>query len=144
MAFDTTKFQTTWITNGIDSDCIDYAEAMGEHLCSLENGRPGRNALTNSQIRNFFGEVKRIQQMIGTDEKKWQENQSDFQLLRPKLAYAESRVVKSNRNSTIKDFRTVIEAAHRAVEKDKLNHFKNFVDFMEAVLAYHKASGGKD
>ena len=57
MSFKNKKFNNEWILSGINSECIDYAEEMGEYLCDLKNGRPGRNALTNSQIRNFFGEV---------------------------------------------------------------------------------------
>jgi CRISPR type III-A-associated protein Csm2 len=61
-------------------------------------------------------------------------------LLRPKIAYAEARVLSKTQNSRIQDFRKIMEKAHLAVSDEK--HFQNFVDFLEATLAYHKFYGG--
>jgi CRISPR type III-A-associated protein Csm2 len=58
------------------------------------------------------------------------------------LAYAEARVKSKTANSRIEDFRKVMEKAHVSVQNS--TQFQNFVDFLEAVLAYHKAAGGKD
>lgn len=107
-----------------------------KHICDLQNGRPGRMALTTSQIRNFFGEVKRIQ------AKKYDNDKSAFLLIRPKLAYAEARAIQKGGKSRITDFRQVIERAHGAVSNQ--TQFQNFVDFLEATLAFHKFYGGRD
>lgn len=127
------EFKKEWIQNSITDDCINFTEKFGEHLA--------RNGFTTSQIRNVFGEIKRIQ-MNGFDA-----NKTDFLLLRPKIAYAAKRATANNRNTGPADFEQVIKEAHLAVDTGKSGdtvRFENFCDFVEAVLAYHKAAGGKD
>ena len=137
------SFSTDWISKGIESEMVDYAKWFGYYLCDVQaNDRAGWDALTTSQIRNFFGEVKRIQ------AKGFKEEKTAFLLIRPKLAYAEARVKANSKGKPrIIDFREIVEKAHGAVETktDKAEQqFQNFVDFLEAVLAYHKFYGGKD
>jgi CRISPR-associated protein Csm2 len=137
------NFNSDWINKGIDDAAINFAEEFGKHLCDLQPGkdgkpRPGDMALTTSQIRNFFGEIKRIQ------AKGFEDNRAAFLLIRPKLAYAEARVVAKSRSkkARITEFRSIMESGHKMVtNKDQ---FQNFVDFLEATLAYHKFYGGKD
>jgi CRISPR-associated protein Csm2 len=131
------SFSSQWITDGIDEDTVTFADKFGCHLCDLStDNRGGRMAMTTSQIRNVFGEVKRIQ------AKGYKEEKASFLLLRPKLAYAEARVIAKSGRSRIQDFRKVMEKAHIAVKNEV--HFQNFVDFLEATLAYHKFYGGRD
>lgn len=131
-----TDFKTQWITGKLEPESIKYAEEFGKHLCDLQGDRPGRMALTTSQIRNFFGEIKRIQGQ-GYDKER-----TAFLLIRPKLAYAEARILSKSGKTRMSDFRKVVEMAHNVVSTS--SHFKNFVDFLEAILAYHKAYGGRD
>ena len=78
-------------------------------------------------------------------------------MVRPKLAYAEARATAKNPRNRISDFRGVMDKAHSAVydnmdqstSEDRLKlvleaRFQRFVDFFEAILAYHKAYGGRD
>jgi len=129
-----------WITGGINEQAITYAESFGIELVHptvlKKDGSTyidKNGGLTTTQIRNFFGEVQRIK-MKGYEE-------SQFVLLKPKLAYA----VKRNETAGAKDFKLVFEAAINAVihSENKNKSFNNFADFFEAVLAYHKAYGGK-
>lgn len=137
MPFNINNFKSSWISEGIENETVLYAENFGKHLCDLQpDGRLGRMAMTTSQIRNVFGEIKRIQ------AKGYKEEKSSFLLLRPKIAYAEARVKAKSGRSRIEDFRKVMDEAHLAVKDEK--SFQNFVDFMEATLAYHKAAGGRD
>ncbi len=132
-----TTFKSVWIKDGIDEQTVAFAQEFGEYLCDKQPDlRLGRMAMTTSQIRNVFGEVKRIQAKGYALEK------SAFLLLRPKIAYAEARVKAKSGKSRIEDFRKVMEQAHLAVSNDQ--QFQNFVDFFEATLAYHKAAGGRD
>jgi CRISPR-associated protein Csm2 len=131
------EFQSSWIKDGIDEKTVLFAEKFGEYLCDKQPDlRLGRMAMTTSQIRNVFGEVKRIQAKGYTKER------PSFLLLRPKIAYAEARVKAKSGKSRIEDFRKVMEQAHLAVSNDE--EFQRFVDFLEATLAYHKAAGGRD
>lgn len=127
---------STEITEKITSVTVDFAKEFGEHLgtddTSKENGtgrsKVVREKLTTNQLRKFFGEVKR-QQMKGY-------NETDFILLKPKLAYAVGRA-KGN-NPKIKDFYNVISNAINYVHDEK--SFRNFIKIFEAIVAYHKAT----
>ena len=63
-------------------------------------------------------------------------------MLKPKLAYAVGRVKQQHKNDDIriKDFADVFSKAIDFVieSKDKERSFKNFVNFFEAIVAYHK------
>lgn len=126
-----TKFRETWISDRLDSSAIDFADEFGKSLAE--------NKLTTNQIRNFFGEVRRIE-MKGILQEK-----TRFLLLAPKLAYAAKRADIHAAES----FKKVMTMAHQVVIREenddkKFEHrFKNFVQFLEAILAYHKAYGGK-
>lgn len=111
---------------------VAFADELGKHLAQ-GNDREGNVALTTSQLRKFFGEVKR-QQMRGY-------NESDFVMLKPKLAYAVGRARKNTKlHYNIEDFYNVISHAIDIVEKssDKKKSFKNFITVFEAIVAYHK------
>jgi len=86
--------------------------------------------LTTNQLRKFFGEVKR-QQMKGY-------NETDFVLLKPKLAYA---VGRAKGKSKITDFYEIMSIAIDEVKSEA--HFKNFIKIFEAIVAYHKAAEEK-
>ena len=144
MNFEAIFKENTWITKGMDENAITFAEEFGLNLCDKQKPDEksvGRNAMTTSQIRNVFGEVKRIQAKSQGQE--FEKFQSEFFLLRPKIAYAEARVVSKSQDSKIKDFRKIMDLAHKEVKKDKEN-LQRFVDFFEAILAYHKFYGGRD
>lgn len=131
------EFKTDWIKNEIDESTVTFAEQFGNHLCDKQSdGKLSKAAMTTSQIRNIFGEIKRIQ------AKGYLENKPSFLLIRPKIAYAEARAKAKQINSRMIDFRKVMDKAHLAVSSEK--QFQNFVDFLEATLAYHKAAGGRD
>lgn len=113
-----------WFTTGADADLVEYAEQAGKDLAN--------NGLTNSKIRSIYGEVKRIQ--MGT----WEKNKSAFFLLKPKVAYAYGR---DNKNKGLRIFKNIFDEAVTYVKDDK--SYDNFCNFMEAILAYHRANGGK-
>jgi CRISPR-associated protein Csm2 len=123
----TRSFEASWIKEKLNSGSIDFAEEFGGYLKETK--------FTTSQIRNVFGEVKRIQL------KGFEDNKTSFLLLRPKLAYAAKRANTKGAEA----FEKVMQQAHMAVDADQEGsgkRFLNFCDFMEAVLAYHKAKGG--
>jgi len=126
-------FQSDWIVTGIKKDAIEYAEKLGATL--KEEG------FTTSQIRNFYGELKRIQ-LKGIEDAK---ARSSFHLLHPKLAYAAKRAEKKPGRGANR-FKDEILKAHSAVniDNDDYKHrFSNFCDLCEAILAFHKANDGR-
>lgn len=109
------------ITKGVSEKTVEWAERFGKYLAK------NPNAMTTTQIRRFYGEVKR-QQVTG-----WKP--SDFAMLKPKLAYAVGR----DKNKTkIRDFYDEMSKLFPAVTGPK--EFDNFVKVYEAVVAYHKAN----
>jgi CRISPR-associated protein Csm2 len=122
--FNLSRFNPAWISSSINKDSVDFAEEAGKYLAE--------NRLTTSQIRNVFGELKRIQ-MKGFDSEK-----TAFLLLKPKMAYA----AKRNQNDGINTFKELFNLGHEAVV-DNIT-FINFISLIEAVLAYHKAFGGRE
>lgn len=101
---------------------VNAAENLGNML--------ERRRLKTSQIRKVYGAVKKIQM---SDDFK----QNDLIMLKPKLAYAAAR------NDEVTDLKDALTQAIDRVGDDP-GKFKNFVDFFEATLAYHRAAGGRD
>jgi len=127
-------FKPEWIKDGIKGDAITYTEQLGVKLVD--------ERFTTSQIRNFYGELKRIQLKRITEPKQ----KSAFHLLHPKLAYAAKRAEKSGGKGAT-TFKIEIMKAHKAVDIDTdgfKERFENFCDLCEAILAFHKANGGRD
>lgn len=120
--------------NGLPKEAVDFAEKLGEILVDIQpDGRPGSNQMTTSQVRNFFGEMRRIQM------KGFEKNKGAFHMLKPKLAYS---VARAGRNSKITVFQQVTNHLMDGVNDQTT--YNNFISFMEAVVAYHKSNGGKD
>lgn len=113
-------FQKVWIETGADEVLPDYAECMGKAMAEKN--------LTSSKIRSIYGEIKRIQMGEFAKEK------SSFYLLRPKVAYA---VGREKTNVGLQLFKLLFDKSAQCV-KDK-DTFLHFANFMEAVLAYHRA-----
>ena len=110
---------------------VEAAEQLGK---LLEN-----RGLKTSQIRKIYGAVKKIQVSEAFRQNDSTMNDlimNDLIMLKPKLAYAAAR------NRAVTDLK---DALTQAIDKvDSPEKFKNFVDFFEATLAYHKAAGGLD
>lgn len=130
----TKKIPTTEITEKVTNATVEFAKEFGEYLGTDDsytdrNGieKSSQNKLTTNQLRKFFGEVKR-QQMQGY-------NETNFVLLKPKLAYAVGRA--KGQNPKIKDFYEVMSCAIDNVKNEA--QFKNFIKIFEAIVAYHKA-----
>lgn len=137
-----------WISDKVNQETVDFAKKFGDYLAKTDSwqeiqrdGTPQKmfgSALTTSQLRRFFGEVKR-QQTIGYKE-------STFVMLSPKLAYAVGRARKDKKQNVkyckIEDFFAVFDDAIKKVgnSDDKQKAFKNFISIFEAIVAYHKAA----
>lgn len=118
-------YNSNWIKQEAAAETVAYAEKAGEFMA--------KNGLTNSKIRSIYGEIKRIQMSEFEKEK------SSFFLLKPKVAYALGR---DEKNEGLKLFKLIFDNASKDVTDQ--NSYKNFCNFIEAILAYHKANGGKD
>lgn len=139
------------IRSGVNKSTVEFSEKFGNHLAKNGKHKEIRynprtrkeestfveeSKLTSSQLRKFFGEVKR-QQMTGY-------NESSFLLLKPKLAYAVGRAKDGKKYYKIEDLYNVLSNAIDVVvaeeTTDKQKAFKNFIAIFEAIVAYHKAA----
>lgn len=123
--FGSMNYESSWIKAGASEILVKYAEEMGKFMA--------KNGLTNSKIRSIYGEIKRIQMDDFEKEK------SSFFLLKPKVAYALGR---DDKNEGLKLFKLIFDRCSTDVVDQKT--YQNFCNFIEAILAYHKAYGGKD
>ncbi len=130
------QFEPYWIKNGITDATIIFANEFGKDLAN--NGK----GLTTSQIRNFFGELRRIQ-MNGI-EKEF----SSFLLLEPKLAYAVKRKTNTQGKDELEKFFKFFQKTKTAMDLNdpakRSDQFKNLVQIMEAIIAFHKFHNGKE
>ncbi|KPL91714.1 type III-A CRISPR-associated protein Csm2 [Herpetosiphon geysericola] len=134
----------------INSDDIELlvkaAEKIGKKLAEV-------NKLTASQIRGIFGTVRRIEMdwvMPSLQQQRTEtvrRAQREFALLQPRLAYQ----AKRERGGAVQALSDELTPAIKLVMKAKnlgaeiyYQRFRNFVDFFEAILAYHRAFGGKN
>lgn len=91
-------------------------------------GKDCRNkGVSTSQIRAVFSRVQNL-------PNDYERAERSLQLLRPKLAYQQGR------HSELSELQEVLDEMIQRVSTD--GQLKNFKQFFEAVLAYHKAHGG--
>ena len=107
---------------------VQHAQAIGERLAAQ---------LTSSQIRNLFTTVRQIEMNWPVRPKSAGEEERAIRqliLLKPKLAYQASREQRGGIG--MKALRDLLTPAIDLVG-DNREHFQNFVDFFEAIVAYH-------
>ena len=127
------------IIEGDNQVLVEEAERIGRELKNRE--------LSTSQIRGIFGTVRRIE-MDWPERVKEQEDSKlryayrQLALLLPRLAYQASREQKRKGGRGVAMIRDVLTPAIKLIHKDAYR-FRNFVDFFEAILAYHRAEGGQ-
>ncbi len=126
-------FDTDWLKE-ITKETINWAQGFGDFLArETKDSKP----LTTTQLRRFFGEIKRIQ--ISREFKK---EKHSILMLKPKLAYAVARD-EAKKKTKIGHFYTELAVALDAIKvkkpKKAKNQFENFVRIYEAIVAYHKA-----
>jgi len=112
---------------------VTIADPIGKYLGKT---LPKKQRLTRSQIRNIYTMAKRMQMKEVDFER--------FILLKPKIAYITR---KKNANLGLEILGDVLliavdETYKRKKDKNN-NHFSNFMDFFESILAYHVSYGGK-
>lgn len=128
------------IVEGEIDQLIKTAKEIGAGLA--------RERLSSSQIRNIFGEVRRIQMNwpAGTGKEDLVQARNAHRsavLIRPKLAYQ----AKRERGAAVSKLKDALDPCLKVLQKcsdpaDQRIYFGRFVDFFEAILAYHKDAGG--
>jgi len=130
------------IVQGDPLRLIETAERLGRDLARPHGNPRSNDALATSQIRSIFGKVRELEmhvRSLPSDVTELPEHiHRELQLLRPKLAYQAARA----QGKGVKWLQETLEPAIQLVQRDR-QRFRHFVDFFEAILAYHKAYGGQ-
>lgn len=118
----------------IQGDAVKSAERTVS--LSKEIGeRCAENGVSTSQIRTIFSKVRQIEMYWPADKDDYPAGLRDLMLLKPKMAYQTER--KKELRELTKVLADCIDLVSNRVQ------FQRFADFFEAILAYHKAAGGK-
>lgn len=90
-----------------------------------------RRSLKTTQLRKFFAALRDIE-----NQKNWADMEMKFYLLKPQLAYSQGRRLIP------REFHDLMKLCMRKVDvgtdEDKVENFKRMMDFLEAIVAYHK------
>ncbi len=126
------SIQTIMTADKSGAELVRYARETANRLV--------KNSLKRTQIRKIFTEVRQIEALWSVDAVRARRR---LNLLKPKMDYQKSR------NREITELQTVLCEAIDSVEKAKDSQerderFRRFVELFEAILAYHRALGGKD
>lgn len=125
------RVQTVMTADASGAELVAFAQQTADALV--------KQNLTRSQIRTIFTEVRQIEAI-------WDKRQGEairrLTMLKPKLAY------QAARSSTVNQLRDVLSDAIDQVigapEAKRNETFTRFVELFEAILAYHRAKGGKN
>jgi CRISPR-associated protein Csm2 len=138
-----------WIIYKIDKEAIQFTKDLGEHLANPDDPK-NKNGMSSSQLRNLFGEIRRIQ-IEASSPSQLKENTTAINMLQPKLAYAVKRDMGKNKHKRTPVFQEVFDKAMGPVQDaeksdDEIysHRFQNFVMLIESIIAYHKFHGGKE
>jgi len=110
---------------------VTFAQQTAERLV--------RDKLTRSQIRSIFTEVRQIEAL-------WPQSGGEalrrLTMLKPKMAY------QTARSQPVEHLAQVLGEAIDEVTKAPVEKrdavFQRFMDLFEAILAYHRAKGGRN
>ena len=125
------------IIRGDVKQLVIWADRLGRGLAQNER-------LTTSQVRGFFGAVRQIEGEVGLGAKELTDAaHRSLVLLKPKLAYQAQREIDNRKGEGVMRLKEVLNPSIDLVGRDA-QRFRHFVDFFEAILAYHKAAGGRE
>lgn len=118
-------------------------DATGEKMVTFAQQTANtlvRNRLTRTQIRGIFTEVRKIETMWNA---KPENAMRRLNMLKPKLYY------QTARSPSVQVLRDVLSSAIDEINKspnqnERNIRFHRFMDLFEAILAYHRAEGGRN
>ena len=118
--------------NGAET-LVKWADSLGKYLKDA--------GLTTSQIRSLFGEVRQIQAEWSIEGRR-DHARHRLILLKPKMAYRARRERGKAVEELVSVLRPALDLVTQASGNKQDENFQHFVEFFEAILAYHKAYGG--
>lgn len=110
------------------SQLVKNAKEIAERLV--------KDKLKTNQIRNIFTEVRQIEAMWRNSYKK-DSALRRLNMLKPKMAYQAAR--ESSVKLLAEKLTQAIDEIDRSDPKERDDRFQIFIDFFEAILAYHRS-----
>ena len=125
------SIQTIITADQTGQELVAFAERTAERLV--------RDGLTRSQIRNIFTEVRKVEALWEIDANRAARR---LTMLKPKLDYprARARHVKGLQDV----LSPAIDVVTQAEGDERTRRFQRFMELFEAILAYHRAKGGRN
>ena len=120
-------------------EALTMLKDLGEKKFADEKGYADTIAsklrgMKTTQLRKFFDSIRTIKEKLKEDS--WNEVEPKFYLLKPKIAHARGR------NLIPEEFYEFLKVCMRKVdigdESEKKENFEKMVEFLEAVVAYHR------
>ncbi|MEJ5224214.1 MAG: type III-A CRISPR-associated protein Csm2 [Anaerolineales bacterium] len=126
------EIQTIMTADPTGQQLVQFAQTIAERLV--------KDQLTRGQIRNIFTEVRKIESLWEVDQEKALRR---LVMLKPKMDYQTARIPQVQRLKEVLA-EAIDEVAKGKDNKEKDERFKRFMNLFEAVLAYHRAKGGRN
>lgn len=131
------------IQEGNAQELVIKAEELG-NIFGKKKKRGNDAVVSTSQIRAIFGTVRQIEMNwpppeVTADADKAQKAQRDLTLLKPKVVYRAAR-------ENTPEFYQFADMMNQGIDlvladgQQTRQRFGHFVDFLEAILAYHKVA----
>ena len=129
-------------TKGAVREIVEHDEPVRMVTLAKEHGeRLVVNGLKSSQIRSIFGTARAIDGMWLIDNQKDRAFR-ELMKLKYKLAYQASRKGLEPVKYLAELLEPAIDAVGNGEQAQRQERFSRFLDFFEALLAYHRAFGG--
>lgn len=135
------EIQTIMTADPTGQQLVIFASQTAERLV--------KDQLTRGQIRNIFTEVRKIEALWDAEgvkkpeERDYNKALRRLVMLKPKMDYQTSRIPQVQRlKEVLTEAIDSVAAASDKQEQDK--RFKRFMNLFEAILAYHRAMGGRN
>ena len=117
---------------------LDEKEIAKEGGYAEQVAKAVKRDLKTTQLRKFFSEIKANEREL--KEKGWKGIKAEFYLMRPNLAYAKARNLVPDKFFKLMD--VCMKQVDKGDDEQKKENYKRFVQFLEAIVAYHKYYGG--
>lgn len=116
--------------------------------CAEEIGKYLHKTVTVSQLRKIYHSAQQINiKFMQNADSKQNSIESIYQLrmLKAIIAYTAGRFYNNKNLSNFKDMMSIaIDETVKDEKSFRERKFKRFMDFLEAIIAYHRAYGGKE
>ncbi|GAB4467972.1 MAG: type III-A CRISPR-associated protein Csm2 [Anaerolineales bacterium] len=135
------EIQTIMTADPTGQQLVQFAQTTAERLV--------KDQLTRGQIRNIFTEVRKIEALWDAegvkkpDDRNYDKALRRLVMLKPKMDYQTSRIPQVQRLKEVLS-EAIDEVVKSKDNKERDERFKRFMNLFEAILAYHRAKGGRN